>query len=149
MATRQEKYPETRTFHYYNANPKGRLTGDCVTRAICMALGKSYETVYRELLEMCLKTGYSLASAECYSRYLETQGWKKMKQPRKFDNTKYTGKEWCEKVQDDIDWTENGKQLEQIVAHIGGNHIVAIIDGKVYDTWDSTDGCIGNYWIKE
>lgn len=35
---RQEKYPETRTFHFHNANPKNRITGDCVTRALCTAL---------------------------------------------------------------------------------------------------------------
>ena len=34
------------------------------------------------------------------------------------------------------------------VANIGGNHTVCIKNGKVHDTWDSTDGCIGNYWVK-
>ena len=34
------------------------------------------------------------------------------------------------------------------IAHIGGHHIIAIVDKKVNDTWDSTDGCIGNYWTK-
>lgn len=28
--TRQEKYPNTDTFTYYNANPKNRITGDCM-----------------------------------------------------------------------------------------------------------------------
>ena len=23
------------------------------------------------------------------------------------------------------------------------------LDCKVHDTWDSTNGCIGNYWVKE
>ena len=29
------------------------------------------------------------------------------------------------------------------IAHIGGNHIVAIVDGKVNDIWDSTNGVLG------
>ena len=32
---RQDKYPETETFHFHNANPKGRLlAADCVARAV-------------------------------------------------------------------------------------------------------------------
>lgn len=67
-------------------------------------------------------------------------GWVKHKQPRKPDNTKYTGKEFCRQI------AENSVNY---VANIGGNHTVAIINGKVHDTWNSTDGCIGNYWTKE
>lgn len=144
MASRREKYPDTKTFTFYNANPKGKFTGDCVVRAICTALEKPYEEVYRELLELCLKNGHSIASKENYSKYIESLGWKKQKQPRKNDNTKYTGVEFCKKLQ-----KENKLNCNNIIAHIGGNHIVAIMDNKVCDTWDSTDGCIGNYWIKE
>lgn len=137
MASRREKYPDTKTFKFYNANPKGKYTGDCVVRAICTALDKSYEEVYRELLELCLNTGYALASTENYAKYLELQGWSKNKQTRKNNNTKYTGKEFCKNHKDTC------------IAHIGGNHIVCIKDGKVHDIWDSTDGCIGNYWTKK
>lgn len=137
MASRREKYPDTKTFKLYNANPKGKFTGDCVIRAVCTALEKPYEETYRELLELCLQTGYSIASKENYSKYLELQGWTKKKQPRKRDNTKYTGEEFCKFYKGTC------------VANIGGNHVVCIKDGKVYDTWDSTDGCIGNYWVKE
>ena len=35
------------------------------------------------------------------------------------------------------------------VANLGGNHTVCIKDGKVLDIWDSSGGCIGNYWIKQ
>lgn len=136
MASRREKYPDTKTFKFYNANPKGKFTGDCVIRAICTALDKRYEEVYRELLELCLKNGYSIASKENYAKYLELQGWTKMKQPRKSNNTKYTGEEFCK--------IYNGTYI----ANIGGNHVVCIKNGKVHDIWDSTDGCIGNYWVK-
>lgn len=136
MASRREKYPDTKTFKFYNANPKGKFTGDCVVRAICTALEKPYEEVYRELLELCLKNGYSIASKENYSKYLELNGWKKMKQPKKSNNKKYTGEEFCKFYKGTC------------VANIGGNHTVCIKNGKVYDTWNSTDGCIGNYWEK-
>lgn len=127
----------TTTFTYYNANPKGKKTTDCVIRAICTALDQDYNTTAKELLEFCLKTGYDISDVKCFGKYLESKGWGKQKQPRKPDNTKYTGKEFV-------------KIFKGIcVANIGGNHTVCIKNGKVMDIWDSTDGCIGNYWIRK
>ena len=136
MATRQEKYPDTSTFTYYNANPKNRLTCDCVVRAICTALDEPYERVLREMIEVQIETGYEYTDVKAMDKYLKSKGWNKMKQPRKSDNTKYTGFEFCKIYKGTC------------VANIGGHHTVCIKNGKVYDTWDSTDGCIGNYWVK-
>ena len=145
---RQDKYPDTDTFHFYNANPKGRITGDCVYRAIATATETHYHQVIRDLAEMAIKTGYSPASKECYGKYLESKGWVKHKQPKKWDNTKYTGKEFCKELMRYDSEIDSGNDLHHIVAHIGGHHIVAIISGQVWDIWNSTDGCIGNYWTK-
>lgn len=133
---RTEKYPETSTFHYYNANPKGRITGDCYVRAISTATEIPYNTVVMEMAELQCKTGYD--ASELIDRYLKSKGWIKHAQPRKADNTKYTGKEFCERARD----------YENYIANIGGHHIVAIVNGKINDIWDSTNGCIGNYWTK-
>lgn len=147
--TRQQKYPETRTFHFYNANPKNRITGDCVTRALCTALEIPYNQCVMEQAEIQCKTGYDNATAQGIDYYLKTKGWIKCKQPRKADGTKYTGKEWCKEIDSDIAFV--GKS---VVANIGGHHTVCIKEEgqhgfhKVFDHWDSTDGCIGNYWIK-
>lgn len=140
---RQDKYPDTPTFHYYNANPRGRVTGDCVVRAICTAMKRPYEEVYEELYQFSVKYGYMLNDKKCYEKYLAAQGWRKMPQPRKADGTKYTGKEWCEKKQRNI-----FTRAIRAIAHIGGGHIVAVVEGKVWDTWNSTGGCIGNFWVK-
>ena len=137
MATRAEKYPDTKTFHYYNANPKNRITGDCVFRAICTALEQPWEQTVMEMAELSCKTGYAINDTKGIAKYMELKGWTKMKQPRKQNNTKYTGKEFCKMFKGTC------------VANIGGNHTVCIKNGKVYDIWDSTDGCIGNYWVKE
>lgn len=127
---------DTATFKFYNANPKGRKTTDCVVRSLCTALDQTYEETVRELTEFWLATGYHAGDDKCYGKYLESKGWVKNKQPRKPDNTKYTGREFV-------------KIFKGVCfAHIGGNHTVCIKDGKVLDTWDSTEGCIGNYWTK-
>ena len=150
---RERKYPDTDVFIFHNANPKNRMTGDCVYRAVATVTGQPWETVARDLAELAIKTGYAPSTKECYGRYLESKGFKKEKQPRKRDNTKYTGVEFCRTIQRHLSITKFGKtSVNDIVispcifAHIGGGHVVAIIDGKVNDTWDSTDGCIGNYW---
>lgn len=137
--SREQKYPETKTFHYYNANPKNRITGDCTFRAIATALEKTWEEVVMEMAELSCRTGYAINDSKGIERYLKEQGWEKHKQPRKLDNTKYTGKEFCERlVNKDV----------RYICNIGGHHIVAIIDGKINDIWDSTNGSIGNYWTK-
>lgn len=88
------------------------------------------------ILEFWLKTGYDMSDVKCFGKYLESKGWQKQKQPRKADNTKFTGKEFV-------------KHFKGVcVANIGGNHTVCIKCGKVLDIWDSTGGCIGNYWLK-
>lgn len=141
---REEKYKNTKTFTYYNANPKNRITGDCVIRALCTAMNEPYEQVYRELFEYSIKNKYMLNDKKCYEKWLESKGWKKMPQPRKDDKTKYIGKEFCKMVQEyTFDYPS------RIIAKIGGHHIVAIVEGKVMDIWDSTNGCIGNYWIEK
>lgn len=134
---RQEKYKDTSTFHYYNANPKNRITGDCVFRAFSLAMNQDYNTTVMEMAKLMCETGYALNDTKGESKYLERKGWVKHSQPKKWDGTKYTGEEFCKIFKGTC------------IAHIGGHHMVCIKDGKVWDIWDSTDGCIGNYWTKE
>ena len=144
---REDKYPDTTTFHYYNANPHNKKTGDCVIRAICTALNQTWEQTVRELTEIGLKYGYLANEPKCYGRYLESKGYIKHSQPRHGDNTKYTGKEFCRLLNERINDGNN------VIAHIGGHHIVTFVyedndTYRVYDIWNSTEGCIGNYWTK-
>lgn len=143
---RQDKYPDTATFHNFNANPRNKITTDCVIRALSTAMERPYNEVYEELFKFSLKCGLMLNDHKCYEKYLEAQGWIKHSQPRKDDNTKYTGKQFCKWIQDSYEYAIGITQ--PIIAHIGGHHIVAIMDGKVNDTWDSTGGAIGNYWTR-
>ena len=135
--SRKDKYPDTATFHFYNANPHNRITGDCVLRATCTGLNIAYNDCMDELVAMSKKNGYSICSKENVGKLLAEKGIDMKKQPRKPDNTKYTGKEFCKKI---------AQKDKRYIASIGGNHMVAIVGKKVQDIWDSSDGCIGNYW---
>lgn len=140
-----KKIPQdTADFRYHNANPKGRRTGDCVLRAIATSTGKSWDEVLDGLVEIAHKHKVMVNDTPCYDRYLQSLGYSKMNQPRKTDNTKYTGHDFDEYL------SGQGRLFGyDIVAHIGGHHIVAIVDGTIYDTWNSTGGSIGNYWIRK
>ena len=136
---RQQKYPDTKTFHYYNANPRNRFTDDCVKRAISTALNLPYNQVVMEMAEMQCKTGYDGASAKGIDVYLKSKGWRKCLQPRRSDNSRYTGADFCRFL---------ASADKSYVANIGSHHIVAIVKGKINDIWDSTEGAIGNYWVR-
>lgn len=128
---------DTKWFKFYNANPKNRRAGDCVIRAIATATEQSWEDVMQGLFEIAMKDKRVINEKECYAKYLKQLGWEKQAQPRKSDNTKFIGKEFVTHFKG------------VAIAHIGGHHIVCIKGGKVWDIWDSTEGCIGNYWVKK
>lgn len=143
--SRSEKYPDTSTFHYFNVNPKNRITGDCSFRAIATGLNQDYNQTVMEMAEMMCKTGYALNDTKGEECYLKSKGWIKMSQPRKADNTKYTGEEFCRWL------NENDNRNKRIICHIGGHHTICIVKEdlfRIWDTWNSSDGCIGNYWVK-
>lgn len=137
--TREKKYPDTATFHFHNQNPKNRITGDCVFRAISLATNKPYNECVMEMAKVMCKTGYALNDKKGEDAYLKSIGWIKMPQPKKADGTKYTGKEFCELL---------ARKGVNYIAHIGGHHMICIKDQKVWDIWNSTSGKIGNYWIE-
>ena len=123
-------------FQYFNANPLDENTNDCVVRAISAASDKEWEDVLMELTVCGIKHCMMPDDPELYPKYLKDNGWKKHKQPKKPDGKKYRAYEWAP--------TFKGTA----VAHVGSNHMAMISHGKVWDTWDSTDGVVGVYWTK-
>lgn len=142
---------DTYYFSYVNANPKNKKTGDCVIRALAVAMNKTWDEILTYLYQYAMKYKQMLNDDILYKKYLKDQGWIMLKQPRKHDNTKYTGREFCEELQEGTIFEIDGYEVAEwnnVIAHIGGHHVVAIIDGKIVDTWNSANGCIGNIWIK-
>lgn len=126
-------------FINYNANPKGRRTGDCVIRAIAFALNKSWIDTYRALFENTLKTFYSISSKDNYKSYLKSIGCEMQKMPRKPDRKRYTVSEFCDEL------AEPRKTYIISVA----NHLTCIRDKALVDTWNCGSKSVGNYWIVE
>ena len=133
---RKKQCPDTDTFKWYNANPKHNLTSDCVIRAISKATNKDWYETYDALYHIGVKLGEIAESDETYPEYLENEGFVRMKQPKKASGKKYTADEFA----------KNHKQGTYVLrlAH----HLVACVDGVLYDTWNCGFKTVGNYWVK-
>lgn len=136
--TREQKFPNTEYFTFHNANPRNKFTSDCVIRAISTGTGKTYEETLNALVKYQIKTGYMLNDEKCYSKYLEDLGFRKCSEPRKIDNTKYEVREFI----------KNRYNKLNCIAHVGTHHIVAIVNSKVLDTWNSSKETMHVYWIR-
>ena len=136
MATRQQKYPNTDIFKYENRNPKNRITGDCVYRAISKALNKDWCDVVRELAELGCELSQCPNWTACYDVYLTRHGLKKYPQPRHADRTKYSLEEFIREH-------KTGTYVVNLPSHT-----TVVKNGKCYDIWDCTrfGGRVGNYW---
>ncbi len=71
-----------------------------------------------------------------YSQYLEMHGWHKQPQPRHPNGRKLTAGEFAKTVH------------KTVVAHVGGHHLACFESGELFDIFDCTGKCVGNYWIK-
>lgn len=109
-----------------NPNPKAARVGDCVIRAISIATGKDWETVYAGL---CV-TGFELcdmpSSNAVWARYLEDAGFRRHIVKSKCDGC-YTIRNFC------------ADHPNGIYVLGTGTHAVAVVNGNYLDTWDSGD----------
>lgn len=123
-------------FKKYNANPKNKKASDCVIRALTVGLGKEYFDIVDDLVKVYKKTGYIINEPKCYTKYLEQLGYEKQKQPRKFDNTKYTVKDFINKL---------AKPNTTYILNLA-HHLAVVKNSCLIDTWDCSGKTVGNYW---
>lgn len=119
-------------------------TGDCVTRAIAIATGTSYQKVYDDLNELAANTRGKKARRSksrtgvnrvIYEKYLRGLGWE-------FVPTMKIGS-GCK-----IHLKKNELPDGVIIARVS-KHLCAVIDGVIHDTHDpSRDGtrCVYGYY---
>lgn len=123
-------------FIKYNANPRSNRVGDCVIRAISKVSGMSWEKTYTEI---ALK-GFSMydmpSSNAVWGRYLIDHGY-----------TMKTIPNFCPDCYTVIDFCNDHPKGSYLVAT--GTHVLAVIDGNYYDTWDSGDEIPIYYFTKE
>lgn len=113
-------------FTYYNPNPGGKRVGDCVVRALCKLTGKDWETCYFSVCMEGMRSHDMPSSNAVWERVLTRQGFAKRLLPDKCPD--------CYTVTDFAGEHPHGDFLLAT-----GSHVVAVVDGDYYDTWDSGD----------
>lgn len=112
------------SYIYYNPNPLGLSVGDCTIRAISKVTNQTWKQTYLDLLTQGLLM-YDMPSANrVWSELLKFYGFKKYYIPDNCPDC-YTVREFC----------YDHPYGEYVVGT--GEHVVAVIDGNYYDSWDS------------
>ncbi|MBR5270865.1 MAG: hypothetical protein IKV64_01645 [Clostridia bacterium] len=113
-------------YSYFNPNPCGNRVGDCVIRAISKALNQAWEDTYIELTIQGYIMGDLLSSNAVWGAYLKSKGFAREIVSNDCPEC-YTINDFC-------------NEYPQGVFVIGtGTHAVAVINGIIFDTWNSGD----------
>lgn len=119
----------------YNINPLKRRVGDCTVRAISKALDQEWETTYAGLTAYGFMMSDMPSANYVWGAYLRKNGFKRyIVDDHGYDE--YTVEDFCR---------DNPKGT--YVLAIDG-HVVAVIDGYYYDTWDSGKEIPVFYWTR-
>ena len=118
---------------YYNPNPKGKATTDCVIRMLCRIFGYGWNEAYDELSTV-VHTEYEMPSSNyIWETYLKRHGFSKVTLPITCPDC-YSVKHFA-----------FDHSYGTFIA-CTGSHVVAVIDGFYYDAWDSGDESVTYYF---
>lgn len=126
-------------FVRYNANSTGRNTGDCVCRALSLAYNMSYTATHTELVKRAGK-GNRYNIRPVYEGFIEDHGVESIV----LQADLLTLAEFCDtygKSGTYLVLTNEDKDRKY------ASHIVCVIDGAVYDSWDSCKSYVKRYYI--
>ena len=124
------------TYQFYNPNPVGRLVGDCSVRALTKALNIDWETAYTKLYVNGFMMGDMLSSDAVWGSILRQNGFYKEVVPDTCPDC-YTAEDFA-----------NDHPSGIYVLGFGG-HVATIVDGTLYDSWDSRREIPQYYWYKK
>lgn len=112
-------------FEKYNPNPLKLDTGDCVVRAISKAAGLSWDDAYDAVAVQGKKMCMMPSTDEVWGAWLRENGFERHPLPDRCPD--------CYTVEDFAEEHSSGTYV------LGtGSHAVAIVDGTIYDAWDSS-----------
>ena len=120
----------------WNPNPAGRNVGDCSVRAVAKALGVDWETAY----VMISMAGYQMndmpSSNTVWGAVLRKRGFYRHVVPNTCPEC-YTVNQFA------------GDHPDGVYVVGTGNHVVTVVDGVIWDSWDSRSEIPVYYWSKE
>jgi hypothetical protein len=123
-------------WQFVNPNPAYNFVGDCVIRALSIALDSDWDTIFLGLAAYGFDIKDVPSGNAIWSAYLRDKGFKRYIIPNECPNC-YTLKDFC-------------KDHPNGIFVIGtGTHAVTVIDGDYYDSWDSGNVIPIYYFTKE
>lgn len=123
-------------FVEYNPNPTGRKVEDCAIRAVAKALDTDWETAYAKLSANGFAMGNLPNANEVIGALLRENDFYRKSIPDTCPDC-YTIQNFCE---------DNQKGVFVLGT---GSHVVAVVNGNYYDTWDSGDEVPQYVWYKK
>ena len=123
-------------YEEYNPNPISRRVGDCAVRALAKALDLTWEQVYSLLTVNGFLMGDMPSSDSVWGAVLRQNGFYREVIPNKCPEC-YTAEDFC---------IDNPKGIFILCC---GGHVATVVDGVLYDTWDSSNLVPQFYWHKE
>lgn len=129
----------SKNYKYYQPNKMDLKDtyGDCVIRSLSKAINKEWLEVFEELLPYARKLQCMPNGKPCYEKYLRDCGFSYVGISNKKGSKRPT-------VHSFVKDNPNGTYVLR-VAH----HLVAVVDGYYYDTWDSGEKSLYGYWEKQ
>lgn len=123
-------------YREYNPNPAGRRVGDCAVRAVAKALGVDWETAYT----MISMNGYAMgdmpSSDSVWGAVLRQNGFYRTSIPNE-----------CPDCYDVADFIKDHPKGTYVLGF--GGHVATVVDGILYDSWNSLNEIPVYYWEKK
>lgn len=119
----------------FQNNPAGRNVGDCAVRAISVALSVDWETAYAQLVGSGFLMCDMPSSDSVWGAVLRKHGFIRESLPDTCPDC-YTAEDFCMDHQHGV-----------FVLGFGG-HVATVVDGDIYDSWDSSKQIPQFVWKK-
>lgn len=120
----------------FNNNPCGRKVGDCAVRAVSKALGIDWENAYLRIAMNGLQLCDMPSSDAVWSSVLRQEGFYRKAIPNYCPDC-FTAKDFCEFYPEGV-----------YVLAFGG-HVATVINGDLYDSWDSSNEIPQYYFYRK
>ena len=120
----------------YNPNPAGRLVGDCAVRAVSAALGIDWEEAYNLIADAGYNMGDMPSSNSVWGAVLRQNGFYRTAVP----NT-------CPDCYTAADFAQDHPRGIFVLGF--GTHVATVIDGNIYDSWNSSNEIPQYFWYRK
>lgn len=120
----------------FNNNPAQRMVGDCSVRAVSVALGVDWESAYNLIADAGFNMADMPSSDAVWSAVLRQHGFYRMNIP----NT-------CPACYTAADFAADHPRGVYVLGF--GGHVATIVDGNLYDAWDSSQEIPQFVWYRK